>query len=84
MKAKDYQRTVSNNSNNNEKTYARREYSNYMPAYEVEYIDEENDKLYDYLACLNNISLNSIGIKGGKPKFSSQVNPDYFHYSTFQ
>ena len=55
-----------------------------MPAYEVEYIDEENDKLYDYLACLNNISLNSIGIKGGKPKFSSQMNPDYFHYSTFQ
>ncbi len=56
-----------------------------MPAYEVEYIDEQDDKLYDYLACLNNISLNSIGLKSGKSsKFASSMNNDYFHYSTFQ
>ena len=56
-----------------------------MPAYEVEYIDEQDDKLYDYLQCLNNISLNSIGLKSNnnlnKPKYS---NAEYFHYSTFQ
>lgn len=70
---------------NNEKNHTRREYSNYMPAYEVEYIDEQDDKLYDYLACLNNISLNSIGLKSGlKSKFSTSMNNDYFHYSTFQ
>jgi hypothetical protein len=54
-----------------------------MPAYEVEYIDEPDDKLYDYLQCLNNISLNSIGLKSNVVK-AKYPNAEYFHYSTFQ